>query len=96
MHITIDSFSQFRDEFISHDRATQFSREGLRLLFDYLEECEPDYDLDVIALCCEFVEMSEEEVREQYDIEQQTVESMLIENTIYIGATDAGHVFAQF
>lgn len=95
MHITSNK-SQFRDEFARHGRKDQFSYEALGLLFDYFEDCEPDYELDVIALCCEFVEMSEEEVREQYDIQQQTVEGMLVENTIYLGATDAGHVFAQF
>ena len=95
MHITINK-SQFRDEFKRAGRGNQFSYEALGLLFDYFEECEPDYELDVIAICCEFVEMSEEEAREQYDIQQQTVDGMLVENTIYIGATDAGHVFAQF
>jgi hypothetical protein len=95
MHITINK-SQFRDEFHRAGRKDQFSYEALGLLFDYLEDCQPDYELDVIAICCEFVEMSEEEAREQYDIQQQTVDGMLVENTIYLGATDAGYVFAQF
>ena len=94
MHITINK-SQFRDEFHRANRGNQFSYEALGLLFDYFEDDE-DMELDVIGICCEFVEMSEEEIREQYDIQQQTVEGMLVENTIYIGATDAGHVFAQF
>jgi hypothetical protein len=94
MRITINK-SQFRDEFHRAGRGNQFSYEALGLLFDYFEEDE-DMELDVIAICCEFVEMSEDEIREQYDIQQQTVDGMLVENTIYIGATDAGHVFAQF
>ena len=36
------------------DRADQFSREGLRLLFDYLEDADPAIELDVIAICCEY------------------------------------------
>jgi hypothetical protein len=95
MKISINK-SEFRDEFARRGRKDQFSYEALGLLFDYFEDCEPDYELDVIAICCEFVEMSDAEAREQYDIQQQTVDGMLVENTNYIGATDVGHVFAQF
>ena len=41
-------------------RPNNFSSEGLRALFDYLEEYEQDcgeeLELDVIALCCEYTE----------------------------------------
>lgn len=102
MKITINTFGQFFDEFLKCDRATQFSREGLRLLFDYFQEIEeqcPDVDveLDVIAICCEYCEISEEELCEQYDMESDdNVELFLGARTVYIGATDAGYVFAQF
>jgi hypothetical protein len=112
MHITINK-SQFRDEFKRAGRGDQFSYEALGLLFDYFEECEPDYDLDVIAICCEFVEMPEKEVRysvccefvemseaearDSYSISsERDIADFLQENTIYLGATDVGHVFAQF
>lgn len=41
-------------------RPDQFTPAALRALFDHLEECEKDtgeeYELDVIALCCDFTE----------------------------------------
>lgn len=54
------SFSDFLDYFHGHDRDSQFSYEGKRALFDYLESVEEDtgekIELDVIALCCEYTE----------------------------------------
>lgn len=94
MHITINK-SQFRDEFKRAGRGNQFSYEALGLLFDYFEEDE-DMELDVIGLCCEFVEMSEDEVRGSYHVSsERDIADFLQENTIYIGETDVGHVFAQ-
>jgi hypothetical protein len=58
MKFTIENASQFRDEFRQCGRHTQFSYEATNLLFDYLEEIDPDYDLDVIALCVEYSEDS--------------------------------------
>lgn len=51
-------------------RPENFSRPALVALFDRLEDLERDtgeqYALDVIALCCEWSEMTADEVREQY------------------------------
>lgn len=96
MRITINK-SQFRDEFARQGRGNQFSYEALGLLFDYFEDCGLDYELDVIGICCEFVEMSKEEICEGYNIStDKDIELLFQDSTIYIGATDAGHVFAQF
>jgi antirestriction protein len=51
----------FRQAFHNMDRGNQFSYEGLELLYDYLEECDEDMELDVIALCCDFSECSLDE-----------------------------------
>lgn len=54
------SEGMFIDEFHAMGRGHHFSIEGLRALFEYLEELEGDtgapIELDVIALCCEFTE----------------------------------------
>ena len=54
------NFSQFCDAFRAHDRQDQFSYEGKRALFDYLEELEngigEEIELDPIALCVEYTE----------------------------------------
>ena len=50
----------FQDAFRRVGRNDQFSYDGQRALFDYLEEYEEDtgeqIELDVIALCCDFSE----------------------------------------
>jgi hypothetical protein len=61
--------SDFRDAFRACGRADQFSYEGLGALFDYLEEIDPDFDLDVIALCCDYSEDSPEDIAESYGID---------------------------
>jgi hypothetical protein len=61
--------SDFRDAFYRAGRNTQFSYQALGLLFEYLEEVDPDYDLDVIALCCEYCENTPEDLAKFYDID---------------------------
>jgi hypothetical protein len=60
---------QFREAFRLHER-TNFSYEGLAVLFDALEDFEAgggeEMEFDVIGLCCDFVEMSLPELLEQY------------------------------
>jgi alcohol dehydrogenase class IV len=50
----------FRQAFADCNRAFNFSYEALDALFEWLEELAEDtgvpYELDVIALCCEFTE----------------------------------------
>ena len=54
------NFSIFCDRFKDMNRDNNFTYEGKRALFDYLESYEEDTDtkieLDVIALCCEYNE----------------------------------------
>lgn len=80
----------FRDAFHNMGRGEQFSYEGLEILFDFIEDCERDlgeeWELDVIALCCDFSEQTESEVRDTYSIEEgQDVEQFLLENTMLCG-----------
>ena len=50
------NFSLFCDQFSAMGRYGQFSYEAKKALYDYLEEIDSSYELDVIALCCDFVE----------------------------------------
>jgi hypothetical protein len=56
MKQTVNKY-QFAEAFKTAGRGDQFSYKGLDALFDWLEE-EDDggYELDVIALCCDFSE----------------------------------------
>ena len=74
MKIAIENASQFRDLFQQYGRTDQFSYGALGLLFDYLEEIDSDYDLDVVAICCEYAESSLSEVAEYYDIDLEGLE----------------------
>jgi len=68
---TIDIYD-FRAAFTDYDRTAHFSYDGLNALFDWLSEmandCTEPYELDVIALCCEFTEYSDlAEIKQSYD-----------------------------
>lgn len=102
-------FNDFHQAFKNHDRASQFSYEGLELIYDYLISYEDDtneeLELDVIAICCEYSELSVEEIIRSYSIDADEVEddeidqfvmNFLCDCTTVIGQTDAGIVFQQF
>jgi len=98
MFITIDNASQFRDQFRAMNRQDQFSYDALGLLYDYIEETNPSYELDVIALCCEYAEDTEAAIMQAYGLhEDEDVTSYLSEHTSVIGVTPSGSiVYAQF
>ena len=86
----------FRQAFHNMGRGEQFSYEALELIYDFFEDCDPDWDLDVIAICCDFEEMTEEDIRSSYDLESDTdVEKYLSHHTSYIGQTSDGLLVYQ-
>lgn len=93
MIITVNHVSQFRDAFAAANRKEQFSYEALGVLFEYLEEVNPEYDLDVIELCCDYTEASAAYIADQYDIDtsegdaQEIVLAWLQDNGALVGAT---------
>lgn len=70
---TTVNFADFVDTFVARDRLSNFGYDGLRVLFDYLEEYEEDtgeeIELDVIALCCEYALNDWVEIATDYDID---------------------------
>lgn len=91
------NFSSFCDAFRGRD--DQFTYEGKRALFDYLEAYEEDtgtpIELDVIALCCEYCESSLDCVLESYCLESL---DELHDNTQVISYDESTGLvlFAQF
>ena len=64
------NLSEFRDAFKACGRQEQFSYEGLGALFDFLEEFDGGgYELDVIALCCEYSEETTAQIADSYGLE---------------------------
>ena len=106
MKTTISSASQFREAFYAAGRGEQFSYEALGLLFDYLEEADPDMELDVIGICCDYSEDIPESIAENYSIDIEglndgeildSVTAYLEENTIVVGTTSTGGIiYSQF
>ena len=102
------TLSDFRDAFRAAGRKDQFSYDGLRVIFDYLEEYEKStgepVELDIIAICCDYVEMTPEEIIEAYSIPYDsaeddlwdTVRDSLDDRTSIVGETDDTIVFANF
>ena len=62
-----------RTQFHQMGRGDQFSYDGLRVLFEALEQYEDDtgseVELDVIGLCCEYSEDTTEEIAQNYGID---------------------------
>ena len=102
-------FAEFRDHF--HEiRPDNFSYQGLRALFDYLEEYEEstgeEVEFDVIAICCDFSEDSFENIADLYGIEldkaedddeqKQQVIDFLQSEGAYVGDSMNGIVYRNF
>jgi hypothetical protein len=100
MKQTIDSY-QFINAF-EETRPNNFSREGLHLLFDYLENYEDEtgeeLELDVIAICCDYSEDTVNDLAQAYDVlfdaddtdedKKEKVLDFLNDATIVVGCTD--------
>lgn len=97
----------FRDAFHNMGRGEQFSYEGLEVLFDGLEQYEADtgesVELDVIGLCCDFSESSQDEIKEYYSHmieEEEDIEEFLEANTWVLGMHEKDgvkyYIYKQF
>ena len=94
------SESEFIDAFDRMNRSNNFTVEGRRALYQYLEEFASDtgeeYTLDVIAICCEFSEYeSLKEFQKDYGDEYESLED--IENvTTVIRVDDETFIIIAF
>ena len=100
-------FSDFCAAFHAHDRDDQFSYVGKRALFDYLDDLGGQIELDVIALCCDYIEMPVDDIIADYSIQidddsdedakLERVMDYLNDKTAVIGETNPGVIlFANF
>ena len=103
---TTITFSAFCDAFRDMGRNENFSYEGKRALFDFLEEVAPDMELDVIALCCEYYESDIDSIINDYSIDvseaedddekADIVEEYLQDNTCLVARIGTDFVYAAF
>lgn len=107
---TTISIYDFRQAFHDMGRGEQFSYDGLRVLFEALEQYEDDtgseVELDVIALCCEYSEETPEEIAENYrldwvaeyedeDEKQKAIIEWLNDHSFVCGVTEDGAIVYQ-
>jgi hypothetical protein len=102
--------SSFIDAFTHSSRKDQFSYEALEAIFDYLEDYSNDtgenVELDIVAICCEWLEMTWQEIAMSYDVDLASceddderigeVEDFLCKNTQWCSLSDGSFVFVQF
>ena len=96
MQIQITHVGQFREAFHNAGRRNHFSYDGFDILFGWLNENYPDYDLDVVQLCCDYAESTVDQLTEDYSIDSDVLE-YVNHNSIVLGVTSTGNVvYAQF
>lgn len=105
MKISIDNASEFRNQFVAYNR-DNFTHEAYELLFDYFEDCDPDMVLDVISICCDYIEDTPADIANNYwdkdsvpDDEEELrdqVREYLEANTTVVGETSTGFVYLSF
>jgi hypothetical protein len=91
------NFNGFCDAFRDAGRNEQFSYEGKKALYEYLEQyeqdCDTEIELDVIALCCEYSEEPIADVLENYSLDNM---SQLEDRTQVIPVDDETIIYLQF
>jgi hypothetical protein len=108
MKTTVSRYD-FERAFVDADRKENFSYEALGLLFDYFESYEEEtgqeIELDAIAICCEYSEDNPDDIISNYSIDVEgmdddekieTVRDYLNDNTMLVGETATGFVYACF
>jgi len=78
MKKTVNEYD-FINEFENMNRVNNFSRAGLQVLFemmeDYEEQTGEEVELDVIAICCQFSEYTIDELLNDYAMVKEYFES---------------------
>lgn len=108
MKTTVSRYD-FERAFADADRKENFSYEGLKTLFDYLEDYEEqtgeEIELDVIALCCDYSEDNPDDIIANYSIDVEgmdddekidAVRDYLNDNTTLVGETSTSFVYLAF
>ena len=96
--------------FKESSRKDQFSAEALEAIFNYLdtysEETGENVEFDIVGICCDWAEMTWQEIALSYDVDLSQctddderigeVEDFLCKNTQYCELSDGVFVFVQF
>ena len=87
---------EFREAFHKMGRGEQFSHEALGALYDYFNDIGEDYELDVIAICCDFYEYKNVEgFSKDYGLDCKSWDDAR-EKTLVIELENGGAVIQDF
>lgn len=94
------SFYDFLNEFKEYGRETNFSYEGKKALYDYLNELSENLgepiELDIIGICCEFTEYENlEEFNNNYGYDIESLEELEYYTTV-IQIDDESFIIQDF
>lgn len=104
MYQTVSQWDFVR-AFTEMNRESNFSEEGRIALFDFLEEVNPDSELDVIAICCDFTEYSNlNELKQEYShllededlSDDDEVLEFFRDETVVLELSNGGVIIQQF
>ena len=96
------SASDFYAAFKRMDRLTGWTYDGLKALYDYLEETAEDtgepIELDVISLCCDFSEVADmDDFQKEYGSDDyKTVDDVENETTVIRIPDSDGFIYQAF
>ena len=95
------NFYDFERAFVSDTYKNQFTYEGKKALFDYLEEYEDStgeqIELDVVGLCCDYAEYdSLEDFQADYGHEEYADIEAIQDNTHVIMINENAFIIQQF
>lgn len=82
-------FPDFVEAFRVRKRQDSFTLSGLKTLYDFLSGLPGPYELDVIALCCDFVELTPQEMAGEFEESQIAAGGMPCDNGNWIFPADA-------
>ena len=75
-------------------RPDNFTYAGLNALYDYFDDCQPDTELDVIGICCDFCQYDTvEDACAAYDLKDR---EELEQYTVVIDCDDDSIIIANF
>ena len=95
------TFCEFCDTFRDGNRNNQFSYDGKKALYEYLEQYEEDtgeqVEFDMIALCCEYTEYEDlKEFQSDYGNEYESLEDIRDHTQVIEIENSDGFIIQQF
>ena len=96
MKITVNKHN-FIDAIEKRDRLSNFNNDYdlIENLFNFLDELDPNLELDIVAICCDYEAFSLEEYNSEFNTNYETIEE-IINNDDSIAVHSIKNVFKGY